>query len=108
MNLVDRYTEKVEICSNDEEDWDHEGEDKVDVVVQPTVITRGNKYLKKNRIYFNFALPEAVNSFLVEESVHEERAENNEERTDVSQQVILNKPRPVRLEHLHQQHLLRL
>lgn len=40
---------------------------------------------------------------LVEESVHEERTEDNEERPDVSQQVILNKSRPVRLEHLHQQ-----
>ena len=47
MNLVDRYTEKVEICSNDEEDWDHEGEDKVDVVVQPTVITRETNIYKK-------------------------------------------------------------
>ena len=54
MNLVDRYTEKVEICSNDEEDWDHEGEDKVDVVVQPTVITRGNKDFKKHWNVFLF------------------------------------------------------
>ena len=41
VNLVYRYTEKVEICSNDEEDWHHEGENKVDVVVQPTVIATG-------------------------------------------------------------------
>ena len=43
MNLVYRHTEKVEICSHYEEDWHHEGEDKVDVVVQPTVISAGNK-----------------------------------------------------------------
>ena len=43
MNLVYRNTEKVEICSNDEEDWNHEGENKVDVVVQPTVISTGKK-----------------------------------------------------------------
>ena len=52
---------------------------------------------------FIFAPPEAVNSLLVEESVHEERTEDNEERTDVSQQVILNKSRPVRLKDLHQE-----
>ena len=51
----------------------------------------------------NFASPEAVNSLLVEESVHEERAEDNEEGTDVTEQVILKKARPVGLEHLHQQ-----
>ena len=42
---------------------------------------------------------------LVEESVHEERAEDDEERPDVAQEVILNKSRPVRLKHLHQQHV---
>ena len=51
----------------------------------------------------NFASPEAVNSLLVEESVHEERAEDNEEGTDVTEQVILKKARPVGLKHLHQQ-----
>ena len=40
---------------------------------------------------------------LVEERVHEERAEDDEEGTDVSQQVILNKSRAVRLKDLHQQ-----
>ena len=105
MDLDDGHTEEVEIGSHDEKDWHQEGENQVDVVVQPAIISTGKNIFNfyKTRIYSKVAPPEAIHSLLVEESVHEEGAEDNEERTDVAQQVILNKSGAVRLEDLHQQ-----
>ena len=46
-----------------------------------------------------------VDRLVVEEGVHQEGAEHDQQGRDVAQEVVLDKPRPVRLKHLHQQHV---
>ena len=57
MDLDDGHTEEVEIGSHDEKDWHQEGENQVDVVVQPAIISTGKKiYLIFTKLEFTLKL----------------------------------------------------
>ena len=60
MDFVNSNTEEVYIGTNYQEDGHEEGQDKMDVTVDPAEV------------------PEAVHRLIVKESVHKKRAENNE------------------------------
>lgn len=87
MDLVNSYTEEVDIGTNYQEDRHEEGQDKMDVTVNPAEV------------------PEAVHRFIIKESVHEKRAENNEKRGNVTKKIVLYKAGTIRLKDLNKQNI---
>lgn len=87
MDFVNSNTEEVYIGTNYQEDGHEEGQDKMDVTVDPAEV------------------PEAVHRLIVKESVHKKRAENNEKRRNVTKKIVLYKARTIRLKDLNKQNI---
>ena len=87
MDFVNSNAKEVDIGANYQEDRHEEGQDKMDVTVDPAEV------------------PEAVHRLIIKESVHEKRAENNEKRGNVTKKIVLYKARTIRLKDLNKQNI---
>jgi len=87
VDLPDCYGKKVDINTDNTEDRAEEGEDKMDISLDPAEVIA------------------PIHTHVVKESVHQQGEEHHEERSDVSQHLILSIPRVIWLEYFNQQHV---
>ena len=87
VDLPDSNRQEVDVDTDDAEDWGKEGQNEVDVALDPAEVSA------------------AIHGDIVEKGVDKQREENHEEGRNVAEHVVLNVSGVVRLEDFNEENI---